>query len=112
MPTSPLSELLKLPAGDRAELAMALWDSLTDAERDAELELTAGQRAELDRRCSSWSASRPRFRRRSTRVFSSAFAGAALAGEAFAAGLPNLIAVLGSIGLLRKLTREFFSTHQ
>ena len=50
MPTSPLSELLKLPASDRAELAMALWDSLTDAERDAELELTEGQRAELDRR--------------------------------------------------------------
>lgn len=50
MPTSPLSELLKLPAGDRAELAMALWDSLTDAERDAELELTEGQRVELDRR--------------------------------------------------------------
>lgn len=50
MPTSPLSELLKLPAGDRAELAMALWDSLTGAERDAELELTYGQRAELDRR--------------------------------------------------------------
>ena len=53
MPTSPLSELLKLPAGDRAELAMALWDSLTDAERDTELELTDGQRAELDRR---WAA--------------------------------------------------------
>jgi len=50
MPTSPLSELLKLPAVDRAELAMALWDSLTDAERHAELELTEGQRAELDRR--------------------------------------------------------------
>ncbi|MSO53412.1 MAG: addiction module protein [Acidobacterium sp.] len=29
---------------------MALWDSLTDAERDAELELTEGQRGELDRR--------------------------------------------------------------
>lgn len=50
MPSSPLSELLKLPAGDRAELAMALWDSLTDVERDAELDLTDGQRAELDRR--------------------------------------------------------------
>ena len=50
MPSSPLSELLKLSAGDRAELAMALWDSLTDVERDAELELTEGQRAELDRR--------------------------------------------------------------
>lgn len=50
MPSSPLTELLKLPAGDRAELAMALWDSLTDVERDAELELNEGQRAELDRR--------------------------------------------------------------
>lgn len=29
---------------------MALWDSLTDIEREAELELTDGQRAELDRR--------------------------------------------------------------
>ena len=29
---------------------MALWDSLTDLERDAELELTDAQRAELDRR--------------------------------------------------------------
>ena len=50
MPSSPLTELLKLPAGDRAELAKALWDSLTDVERDAELELTDEQRAELDRR--------------------------------------------------------------
>lgn len=47
---SPLSELLKLPAADRADLAMALWHSLTDRERDAELELTDAQRAELDRR--------------------------------------------------------------
>jgi len=50
MPSSPLTELLKLPAGDRAELAKALWDSLTDVEREAELELTDEQRAELDRR--------------------------------------------------------------
>lgn len=50
MPSSPLTDLLKLPAGDRAELAMALWDSLTDVERDAELQLTTEQRAELDRR--------------------------------------------------------------
>jgi len=28
----------------------ALWDSLTDAEREAELVLTAAQEAELDRR--------------------------------------------------------------
>jgi putative addiction module component (TIGR02574 family) len=50
MPSSPLSQLLKLPAGDRADLAMALWESLTDVERDNELELTEEQQAELDRR--------------------------------------------------------------
>ena len=50
MPSSPLTELLKLPASDRADLAMALWDSLTDVEREAELEMTDEQRAELDRR--------------------------------------------------------------
>jgi putative addiction module component (TIGR02574 family) len=50
MPSSPLSQLLKLPPGDRAELAMALWESLTDVERDSELELTEEQQAELDRR--------------------------------------------------------------
>ncbi len=50
MPSSPLTDLLKLPAGDRAELAMALWDSLTDSERETELQLTDEQRAELDRR--------------------------------------------------------------
>lgn len=45
-----LSQLLKLPAGDRAELAMALWESLSDAERHAELALSDEQAAELDRR--------------------------------------------------------------
>ena len=50
MQSSPLSQLLKLPAGDRAELAMALWESLTEAEREGELGLTDEQRAELDRR--------------------------------------------------------------
>jgi len=50
MPSSPLAELLKLPAGDRAELAMALWESLTDAEREGEFELSDTDRAELDRR--------------------------------------------------------------
>jgi len=45
-----LAELLKLPAGERAELAMALWESLSNAERGAELELTREQAAELDRR--------------------------------------------------------------
>ena len=50
MPSSPLTELLKLPAGDRAELAMALWESLTDAEREGELQLSDADREELDRR--------------------------------------------------------------
>ena len=50
MASSPLIDLLKLPAGDRADLAMALWESLTDAEREAEVMLTEDQRDELDRR--------------------------------------------------------------
>ena len=39
-----------LPAGDRVELAIALWESLSDSEREGALELTDEQRAELDRR--------------------------------------------------------------
>jgi hypothetical protein len=35
----PLS-LLELKPAERAELASVLWESLTDAERDARLELT------------------------------------------------------------------------
>ena len=50
MATTPLSELLKLPATTRADLAMALWDSLAPAEREAALALTPSQEAELDRR--------------------------------------------------------------
>lgn len=50
MASSPLSQLLKLPAGDRAELAIALWESLSDSEREGAFELTDEQRAELDRR--------------------------------------------------------------
>jgi putative addiction module component (TIGR02574 family) len=50
MPSSPLTDLLKLPASDRAELAMALWESLSDSEREKELQLTDADRAELDRR--------------------------------------------------------------
>lgn len=45
-----LSELLKLPTRERAELAMALWESLSDVEREGELELTPNEAAELDRR--------------------------------------------------------------
>ncbi|MEX2270029.1 MAG: addiction module protein [Vicinamibacterales bacterium] len=45
-----LSELLKLPSGERAELAMALWEGLSSAEREAEMELMPEEAAELDRR--------------------------------------------------------------
>ena len=50
MMPNTLSELLKLPPGERAELAIALWESLSDTEREAELALTPDQEAELDRR--------------------------------------------------------------
>jgi putative addiction module component (TIGR02574 family) len=50
VPSSNLADLLKLPADERAELAMALWDSLTDQERESELELCSDQKVELDRR--------------------------------------------------------------
>lgn len=50
MSSISLSQLLKLPAGERADLAMALWESLTVEEREAELELSPEQAAELDRR--------------------------------------------------------------
>jgi putative addiction module component (TIGR02574 family) len=49
LPTD-LASLLKLPAGDRVELAITLWESLTDEERDADLELRPEERAERDRR--------------------------------------------------------------
>ena len=50
MASSPLSQLLKLPARDRADLAIALWESLSDSEREGAFDLTDEQRAELDRR--------------------------------------------------------------
>ena len=50
MSSPSLSQLFKLPANERVDLAMALWESLTDAERDAELALSAEEKAELDRR--------------------------------------------------------------
>ena len=61
MASGTLSQLLKLPPGERAELAMALRDSRTDAERQGELALTAEQQAEMDRRPRRgqvWSGSR------------------------------------------------------
>ena len=45
-----LAELLKLSAAERVEIAMALWESLSDTERETELALTPEQEAELDRR--------------------------------------------------------------
>ena len=45
-----LSELLKLSASDRVEIAMALWESLAESERESQLALTPEQEAELDRR--------------------------------------------------------------
>ena len=45
-----LTKLLELPATERVDIAMALWDSLTPAAQEAEFELTPEQRAELDRR--------------------------------------------------------------
>ena len=45
-----LTKLRELPAAERVDIAMALWDSLTAAEQEAEFHLTPEQRAELDRR--------------------------------------------------------------
>ena len=50
MASISLDELLKLPAAERIEIAMALWESLSDAEREAQFKLTPEQEAELDRR--------------------------------------------------------------
>ena len=50
MAAPALSDLLKLSAVDRAQLAMALWESLSGTERDVALELTDAEREELDRR--------------------------------------------------------------
>lgn len=45
-----MDALLKLPEDERVDLAMALWASLQDSSREAALELTPEQSAELDRR--------------------------------------------------------------
>jgi putative addiction module component (TIGR02574 family) len=50
MLSATLDELLKLAPDQRAELALALWESLSDVDRDAELALSREQEAELDRR--------------------------------------------------------------
>ena len=50
MAPNTLDELLKLPPDERAELALALWENLSDADREAEFVLSDQQRDELDRR--------------------------------------------------------------
>ena len=50
MATNTLDELLKLPPDERAELALALWESLEDIDREADFALSDDQYAELDRR--------------------------------------------------------------
>ena len=50
MSSLSFSELVRLPSGERAELAMNLWDSLSADEREAELALSPVEAAELDRR--------------------------------------------------------------
>jgi putative addiction module component (TIGR02574 family) len=50
MESSTLTQLLELPPDDRVELAMALWESLADSERETELALSDAQAAEIDRR--------------------------------------------------------------
>jgi len=50
MESSTLSQLLKLSADDRAELAMALWESLSGSDRETDLTLNDAQAAEIDRR--------------------------------------------------------------
>lgn len=50
MASNTLDELLKLPPNERVELALALWESLAGADRDAEFTLSAEQHVELERR--------------------------------------------------------------
>lgn len=50
MSATSLAELLSLPASARADLAMALWESLSDTERDHSLALDSELQEELDRR--------------------------------------------------------------
>jgi putative addiction module component (TIGR02574 family) len=45
-----LSQILELQADDRAELPIALWESLSDSEREGEFALTDQQAAELEPR--------------------------------------------------------------
>jgi putative addiction module component (TIGR02574 family) len=50
MTSEALDALLKLPPGDRAELAIALWESLDDKQRESQFSISPEEAAELDRR--------------------------------------------------------------
>ena len=50
MSSTSVSPLFGLPASERAELPTALWDSLTDVEREATLVLTPEREVALERR--------------------------------------------------------------
>jgi putative addiction module component (TIGR02574 family) len=50
MSDASLSELLTLPPGARADLAIALWASLSDDERETALSVDRAFLQELDRR--------------------------------------------------------------
>lgn len=45
-----MEALLKLPSNQRADLALALWESLDETDREASFDLTPELAAELDRR--------------------------------------------------------------
>jgi len=45
-----IASLLKLPAADRVELAMALWESLGESDRGNAVGLTPERLADLERR--------------------------------------------------------------
>jgi putative addiction module component (TIGR02574 family) len=50
MASDTLARFLRLPPQERTELALALWESLDDADRDAAVPMTPELTDELDRR--------------------------------------------------------------
>jgi putative addiction module component (TIGR02574 family) len=53
MAFAPMSDLLQLPQSERLALAIALWDSLEDQDRDGALSVDPALCTELDRRWAS-----------------------------------------------------------
>jgi putative addiction module component (TIGR02574 family) len=56
MASGTLDDLLKLPPSERADLALSLSESLSDADRAAEVALSPEQVSELDRRLAEHTA--------------------------------------------------------